>query len=366
LSPLAEGLERRIAAEGPITIAAFMAEALMHPTHGYYTKSDPFGVDGDFTTAPEISQIFGELIGLWCADVWRQLGAPEEIALAELGPGRGTLMADALRASAVLPAFREAVSVHLVEASPFLRSRQAQALAAFSPTWHETAASLPDVPTLLIANEFFDALPIHQFVFTPNGWRERLVTSVDGVFAVIVSPQATPRERLIDGVVSANAQVGNIAEVCPAALSIMEAMSAKLAQHGGAALIVDYGSVESQARPTLQSVRNHKAHDFLEAPGSADITAHVDFAALVRAAGPQVQCWGPISQADFLSRLGLAERAARLAANATESQIKDIETACHRLIAAEEMGNLFKALAVTVGGTIVPPAFEECTGFNEK
>jgi len=362
LSPLAEGLERRIAAEGPITIAAFMAEALMHPTHGYYAQSDPFGIDGDFTTAPEICQIFGELIGLWCADVWRQMGAPEEIALAELGPGRGTLMADALRAAAVLPAFRKAVSVHLVEASPFLRSRQEQALAAFLPTWHETVASLPDVPTLLIANEFFDALPIHQFVFTSDGWRERLVTSVDGVFAVIVSPQPTPRARLIDDGINANAKVGDMAEVCPAGLSVMEAISAKITQYGGAALIVDYGSMEPRARPTLQSVRSHKAHDFLEAPGSADITAHVDFAALgraaIRPAPPQVKCWGPISQADFLMRLGLAERAARLAANASERQVKDIETACHRLIAAEEMGTLFKVFAISAGGTIIPPAFE--------
>ena len=361
MSPLAIGLERRIAAEGPITIAAFMAEALMHPIHGYYVKSDPFGVNGDFTTAPEICQIFGELIGLWCADIWRQMGEPEEIAIVEFGPGRGTLMTDALRAAAVLPAFKKAVSVHLVEASPFLRSRQKQALAAFSPTWHETVASLPDVPMLLIANEFFDALPIHQFVLTPDGWRERMVTSVDGMFALVLSPQPTPRSRLIDSGVKAHAKVGDVAEVCPVGISIMEAISSKIADHGGAALVVDYGYSEPQARVTLQSVCSHKAHNFLEAPGTADITAHVDFATLgraaVRAVGTGVKCWGPISQADFLMRLGLAERAARLMANATKRQVKDIEAACHRLIEAEEMGTLFKAFAISAGSTIVPPAF---------
>ena len=357
MNPLVVSLERRIAAEGPITIAAYMAEALMHPVHGFYAKADPFGADGDFTTAPEISQMFGELVGLWCAEMWRQLGAPAEIQLVELGPGRGTLMVDALRAASVMPAFIEAVSLHLVEASPALRSAQEKSLRAYSATWHDSIATVPDGPVLLIANEFFDALPIHQFTYTANGWCERLVTSIDGNFSLIVAPHPAPLAGLIPEPMSAIATIGAITEICPAALSLIERISAKIVEFGGAALVIDYGDEQVQARPTLQSLRAHKSHDFLQTPGAADITAHVDFAGLKRAVDPNAECWGPMTQRDFLLRLGLLERAERLRVKATEMQRADIDAACHRLIAPEEMGTLFKALAITAGKANPPPAF---------
>ncbi|HAA91364.1 MAG: methyltransferase [Rhodospirillaceae bacterium] len=357
MNALADSLKRRIAAEGPISIAAFMAEALMHPEHGYYAKADPLGAEGDFTTAPEISQVFGELIGLWCAEMWRAGGAPSKIAWVELGPGRGTLMADALRAAAVLPEFLEAAEIHLVEASPALRRIQEQTLAEFKVAWHDSVATLPEMPALVVANEFFDALPIHQFRYTERGWCEHLVGVANDEFALVVSPDPSPRARLIAGQVTENADIGDVTELCPAAFSIIETISADICAHGGAALIVDYGEEATHPVPTLQSVQGHEPHNFLEAPGSADITAHLDFGALKRAVTRGAECWGPITQRDFLLALGLEARAARLSASATPGQQAAIENACHRLIAENEMGTLFKALAITAGGGPVPPAF---------
>jgi NADH dehydrogenase [ubiquinone] 1 alpha subcomplex assembly factor 7 len=363
VSPLARSIERRIAATGPIPVADFMAEALLHPAHGYYAKADPFGTAGDFTTAPEVSQIFGELIGLWCVEMWQRAGAPASFALAELGPGRGTLMADALRAARVVPDFRAAATVHLVEASPTLRAVQAKTLADAAPVWHETAASLPEMPTFLIANEFFDALPVHQFVLRDGAWRERMVVLAEDAemarFALAETAAPSPRARLIDDAVTTAAEEGDIAELCPAAVSIAADLAGHLAEFGGAALIVDYGDAEPVPKATLQSLRGHARHDFLDDPGSADITAHVDFAALIRAASPVASCWGPLAQGELLERLGLDERARRLGENATEAQRRDLEQACRRLIAPEEMGTLFKALALTPKDAPPPPAFEQ-------
>lgn len=357
MSPLADSLRRRIAAEGPITIAAYMAEALLHPEHGYYAKADPFGAGGDFTTAPEISQVFGELIGLWCAEVWRLNGAPVEVALVELGPGRGTLMADALRAAAVLPAFLDATSVHLVEASPALRAVQKRCLAAHDVVWHDSAATLPEMPSLIVANEFFDALPIHQFRLTEDGWCEVLVDAVGDNFVLTISRQPSPRARLIADSVTNSANIGDVMEVCPAMWSLVEVISAGIARHGGAALIVDYGGAPTGPAVSLQSVRGHEAHDFLIEPGSADITAHLDFAAVKRAVAPGVHCWGPMPQREFLLGLGLETRAAQLAGAASGAQRAEIESGCHRLIAPEEMGTLFQALAITAEDAPAPPAF---------
>lgn len=329
----------------------------MHPEHGYYAKADPFGAEGDFTTAPEISQIFGELVGLWCAEMWRGIGAPAGVGLVELGPGRGTLMADALRAAAMLPEFLDATSVHLVEASPTLRRVQERTLTGYEVVWHDSAATLPELPLLVVANEFFDALPVHQFRFTERGWSELLVSAGEEGFALVVGPAPSPRARLIADSVTENAEIGDVTEVCPAALSLIEAISAGIVAHGGAALIVDYGDEVARPHASLQSVRGHAAHDFLDAPGSADITAHLDFAALKRAAAPDARCWGPVLQREFLLSLGLEARAARLAASATPEQRVEIESACHRLIAPGEMGTLFKALAITAGDGPPPPAF---------
>jgi NADH dehydrogenase [ubiquinone] 1 alpha subcomplex assembly factor 7 len=360
-TPLADLLARRIARAGPISIADFMAEALGHPEHGYYMTRDPLGAAGDFVTAPEVSQMFGELIGLWCAELWRGGGAPKPVRLVELGPGRGTLMADALRAARMMPGFADALSVHLVESSPALEAKQRRTLAGHKVQWHRSLDEVPDGPLLLIANEFFDVLPVRQFQYTPDGWRERMVGLADtgAGFRIGLAPGITSAETLIPADVRAAARPGDIAEICPAGISIMDAIARRIARHGGGALIVDYGHAESAPGETLQAVSRHARLDPLEAPGEADLTAHVDFAALARAAGEAgAAAHGPVPQGLFLSRLGIAERAARLGRDATPEQARDIEAACSRLIAAAEMGTLFKALAVVPRDRPAPPGFE--------
>lgn len=360
-TPLADLLRRRIAQAGPISIADFMAEALGHPDHGYYMTRDPLGAAGDFVTAPEVSQMFGELIGLWCAELWHGAGAPRPVRLVELGPGRGSLMADALRAARMMPGFADALSVHLVETSPILEAMQRHTLAGHAAQWHRSLDAVPDGPLLLIANEFFDALPVRQFQFTPDGWRERMVgLAEDGEsFRIGLAPDGTAAEALIPEGIRAAARPGDVAEVCPAGISMMDALARRIASQGGGALIVDYGHAASAVGETLQAVRRHARHDPLEAPGEADLTAHVDFAALARAAREAgAAAHGPVPQGLFLSRLGIAERAARLARDATTLQAHDIEAAQRRLIAAEEMGTLFKALAVVPQDAPAPPGFE--------
>ena len=361
-SPLTELLRRRIRMTGPVTVADFMAEALGHPEHGYYMTRDPFGARGDFTTAPEISQMFGELIGLWCAEVWRTTVAPRPVRLVELGPGRGTLMADALRAARMAPDFLAAASVHLVETSPVLAGMQRHALAGHDAQWHGSLEEVPDGPALLIANEFFDALPIRQFEQTGEGWRERMVgLDEDGeTFRLGLAPGGTAGEVLIPETVRRTAGKGEIAEVCPAGLSIACAIGERIARHGGAALIVDYGHAVGSAGDTLQALRGHEFHNPLQDPGTADLTAHVDFATLgVAAREGGATTHGPIAQGEFLTRLGIETRATQLLANATPGQVADITAARTRLIDKEQMGYLFKVMAITPPGGTPPPAFEE-------
>ena len=244
MTALHGALVARIARTGPISVADYMTECLLHPTHGYYTTRDPLGAAGDFTTAPEISQMFGEMIGLWLAQVWMDQGAPEEFALVELGPGRGTLMADALRATARVPGFHAGVRLHLVEASPALRARQEAALQGHEVTFHDHPASLPDLPTYLIANEFFDALPIRQFQRAKTGWHERMIGVVDGQLAWGLAPEA-PMEALADRV--ADTQEGQIAEWNASAQALAADFGNRIEALGGAALILDYGD-EGQHR----------------------------------------------------------------------------------------------------------------------
>lgn len=369
-TPLAARLRARIAVEGPLTVAAFMAEALAHPQHGYYMRRDPFGRAGDFTTAPEISQTFGELLGLWCADLWQRAGAPTPVRLVELGPGRGTLLADAWRAVGVLPAFREAARLHLVEISPALRAVQRATLAAAGvpePAWHDALADVPDGPVLLIANELFDALPVHQFLRTEAGWRERLVDADtgdesdedEGGFRFVLARQGAPLAALIPEAVR-SAPVGSIAEVSPAAISLAAEIGGRVAAQGGAALIVDYGPAESGPGDTLQAVRRHRRHDPLADPGEADLTAHVDFATLARAAGEAgARIHGPAPQGAFLRRLGIEARLQALLRRATPAQAADIALGVRRLIAPEEMGTLFKVLAATHPAWPAPAGFED-------
>ncbi|MEQ8398292.1 SAM-dependent methyltransferase [Thalassobaculum sp.] len=358
---VADHLRRRIHAEGPLSVADVMAAALVHPELGYYTTRDPFGAAGDFVTAPEISQMFGELIGLWAAVVWQGMGAPDPVALVELGPGRGTLMADALRASAGVPAFRAATSVHLVEASPALRRHQATRLQGARPRWHDGLDSLPDQPAIVIANEFFDALPIVQLVRDGRNWRERrMAVAADAEeFVWTLAPGASPHAGLLDPRLRERAPDGALAEVCPAGLSIARTLADRLNRFGGAVLAIDYGHGVSAVGDTLQAVRRHRPADILATLGDADLTAHVDFGALGRAVteAGAVQ-HGPVGQGDFLQRLGIEARAEALCRAATTEQGAAVRGACARLIHPDEMGTLFKAVAWTRADAPPPPGFE--------
>ena len=283
MTPLTRILGTRIKLGGPITIAEYMAEALGHPEHGYYRRRDPLGAAGDFTTAPEIGQAFGELLGLWCADCWEQMGRPRPVRLVELGPGRGTLMADALRAATVMPGFRQAIDLHLVETSPTLRARQRQALGDAAPAWHDRFETVPAGPMLLIANEFFDALPVHQFQATAAGWRERLVAleaGGDGFRPALASAPSPAAALIAPNLDPAGLPPGSVVEVAPAGIALAGAIGARLTADGGATVIIDYGHAASAAGDTLQAVRGHRRHPVLAEPGAADLTAHVDFAAL--------------------------------------------------------------------------------------
>jgi len=358
MTPLARHLAQLIAQTGPIPLSQYMALALGHPEHGYYITRDPLGARGDFITAPEVSQMFGELLGLWIADTWLAQGAPAPFTFAELGPGRGTLMADALRALRALPACRDAARVHFVETSPVLRAAQKQRVP--DAIWHDRIEDLPQGPLFLIANEFFDALPVAQFVRTERGWCERCVTlapeSTDGAprFVFALSPVPLASDTLLP-VAMRDAPLDGIAEISPASQAIAETLAARIAAQGGAALIVDYGHMKSAAGDTLQALRAHAWADPLDAPGEADLTAHVDFEALAAAARRGgAEPHGPVTQAAFLLALGIEARAQALKRRASPAQARDIGLALQRLTAPGQMGSLFKVLALTPPGAPVP------------
>ena len=349
-------LKRRIAASGPVTVAEFMRLALAEHGAGYYAMRDPLGSTGDFITAPEISQMFGELIGLWCVDAWERAGAPDPFLLVELGPGRGTLMADALRAAKVRPQLLSAMRLHLVEISRPLREAQEHRLGAFHPLWHDDTTTLPDGPALIVGNEFLDALPIHQFQMTEQGWRERGIDFVNDALAwTLLSPG--PQTGLLQPA-HRRAKPGEIAEVCPAALSLAGALGARMAEDGIAALFIDYGPAASVVGESLQAVKAHRFCDPLDDVGAADLTAHVDFGAIANAAreaGARVH--GAVAQATFLETLGIRTRAALLSAKAGEEDRAAIAQAMTRLIDPRQMGSLFKALAIS------HPDLQELAGF---
>jgi NADH dehydrogenase [ubiquinone] 1 alpha subcomplex assembly factor 7 len=359
MNALGLALAARIRATGPISLADFMAEALTYPSLGYYRLGDPLGASGDFITAPEISQIFGELIGLWLVDAWQGLGRPTPALVVELGPGRGTLMADGLRAARVRPEFGAALNLHLVESSPSLRERQGAALAAAAPHWHEGLETVPPGPMLLVANEFFDALPIRQFERAKAGWCERMIAldETGERFRWVLAPPSPAAAALLSAQ-QRTAAVGAIAEVSPAARGLAAAIGARLVAAPGVALIIDYGYDEASHGNTLQAVRQHAPTDPLANPGEADLTAHVDFAALGQAAtGAGAETYGPVPQGDFLRSLGIEMRVDRLCAHATPAQAEAIRSGVRRLIEAEEMGTLFRAMAITSPGFGPPAGF---------
>jgi SAM-dependent MidA family methyltransferase len=362
-TPLEAEIRRRIAKAGPMPVRQFMALCLSHPQHGYYITRDPLGRGGDFITAPEVSQVFGELLGLWAAEAWRLMREPENVRLVELGPGRGTMMLDALRAVQVVPAFRQAIVLHLVEISPALRARQQQAMAALDvPTfWHDSFDEVPDGPLIILANEVVDALPVNQAIKQFNGWYERVVEiDADGNLAFGISNDVIPLfDRLVPPGLR-DAPIGAIYEWRADNLPL--AVARRLMRERGAALVVDYGHAESAAGDTLQAVGNHAFVDPLKSAGEVDITAHVDFQALAAAAESMgARVCGPLEQAKFLRNLGIDQRAATLRASAPPDKAAEIEGAVQRLLAdgPTGMGTLFKAMGIAHPSLGLLPGFEQ-------
>jgi NADH dehydrogenase [ubiquinone] 1 alpha subcomplex assembly factor 7 len=355
-------IRQRIASSGAIPVARFMELCLTNPEYGYYVTHDPFGESGDFTTAPEISQMFGELVGLWSAGVWREMGSPDLLRLVELGPGRGTMMLDALRALRVAPEFLDVIVVHMVEISPALEQRQRQALSDIdnNVAWHRSLDEVPEGPTIILANEFFDALPVNQAVMCADGWHERVI-KVDENDNLRFSIAAEPIP-LFDQFLPSNlrrAKIGEIFEWRPdrAAMDL----GRRVMRSRGAALVIDYGHVESGIGDTLQSVRAHGFTDPLASPGLVDLTAHVDFQSLAHAAERMgVRVHGPIEQATFLNRLGIRARAAALKSGLSSDKAAEIDAALARLTdrSPTGMGQLFKAVAFADPTLGVLPCFE--------
>ncbi len=348
-SPLEKEIRRLIAVSGPMPIARYMSLCLAHPQYGYYVTRDPFGAGGDFTTAPEVSQIFGELLGLWTLSVWRMMDEPDTINLIELGPGRGTMMRDALRAAKVLPKFRQALSVHMVEISPTLEQLQRNSLSDSDLPlfWHRNLLDVPEGPSIILANEFIDALPVHQVVKQSDGWHERVIgLNANGNFALGLAPDALPQ---FDRFMPKNIKEAPVGAIFEWRNDIHAFDIARRVRDKGAALFIDYGHIESDVGETLQSVNEHAFADPLSAPGAADITAHVDFFIFGQAAesmGAAVQ--GPVTQARFLRELGIDARADALRRGASAEQAANITAAVARLTEAGRtgMGELFKVMAV--------------------
>lgn len=353
--PLEEALRSLIVARGPITVDDYMQLCLAHPEHGYYRARDPIGSAGDFITAPEVSQMFGELIGVWAMLAWTALGCPGRVLLIELGPGRGTLMRDLLRAARSLPGFLRALDVRLVEINPLLRERQAETLgeSGVPVTWHDSITDLPAGPAIVVANEFFDALPIRQFERGPEGWRERCVgIGGDSGLAFVDVPAQGDRIPAW----ALQLPQGAIVETSPGREALARAIGERLARDAGAALVIDYGHARSAAGDTLQAVIRHAYADPLESPGAADLTSHVDFEALAAAfvrggARPH----GPLTQGAFLQALHIGERARVLKAKLDPAGQSLLDKSLWRLVNEDGMGHLFKVLLAT--GRISPAPY---------
>jgi SAM-dependent MidA family methyltransferase len=369
ITPLDAEIRARIVRDGPMPVADFMALCLCDPQHGYYTSRLPFGARGDFVTAPEISQMFGEMIAVWAVEAWLAMGMPDPVALVECGPGRGTMMADILRATR--PAtFRKALRVHLVETSPGLQARQQETLRDVNDLsefhrraginevplhWHAGIDDVPAMPSIIVANEFFDALPVRQAERRPDGWHERMVT-VDASSALAVTFAPEPMSG--SGLTQLPAQIGEVFEWRPQDVATA---IARRAVAGGVALVIDYGHVKSATGDTFQAVRSHRYASPLAAPGLADLTAHVDFEALGRAAQEAGACvHGPVEQGTWLKRMGIEVRAAMLEANASKMKSIDIAEDLLRLTGTgpDQMGALFKVVAFSA------PAIKQLPGFE--
>ncbi len=351
---LGDLIDMQLTQDGPMSIATYMTLALTHPRSGYYTGKDPLGGKGDFITAPEISQMFGELIGFFLVNLWQQMSEPKSFTLLELGPGRGTLMQDALRVAAKADGFLDACHLQLFEANPTLKAQQAERLGTYNPYWASEIDAVADDPLLVVANEFFDALPVRQFVKAQDGWHERQVGLRDGKRAFGLNPTPIPDSAMPEGV--RDAPPGEIYEVSLAAADVMQKLGRRIATQKGAILAIDYGYETTQTGETLQAVSRHAFVDPLASPGEVDLSAHVDFGALSRvASGLGLRVEKLATQRDFLGGLGIVERATALA-RANPGQMDAIGTALRRLTAPEEMGTLFKVFC-THSGDIEPLGF---------
>ncbi|HEV2300354.1 MAG TPA: SAM-dependent methyltransferase [Stellaceae bacterium] len=360
MTSLGERLDRRIRSEGPLSLSQFMALALHDPEAGYYARRQPIGREGDYVTAPEMSQVFGELIGLWCAELWTRMGRPDPVMLAELGPGRGVMAEDLLRAAAAVPDFRRALRLHLVEASPVLRAEQERRLGRAEPRCVASLDELPPGPLLVVANEFLDALPIRQLRRGREGWSERLVgLDADGRRVFVGGPASRAAGLLVPERLRRTAEPGSVVEICPAALALAALLGERFAREPGAALFIDYGYGEARAGATLRAFRRHRAVSALDEPGEADLSAAVDFAAFAeaaRAAGAAVS--GPVTQRQFLLALGVEMRLAALAKGASPEVRARLEAGVARLIDPGDMGVLFQAIAVS------SPSLAPAAGFE--
>jgi NADH dehydrogenase [ubiquinone] 1 alpha subcomplex assembly factor 7 len=359
MNALEKEIRALIESEGPLPVSRYMSLCLGHPLHGYYMTRDPFGTAGDFVTAPEVSQMFGELLGIWCAEVWRIIGEPRPARLVELGPGRGTLLADLLRAAKVVPEFRAALELHLVEISPALAEQQRNTLgsAGGAAQWHRSVDTLPEGPLIAIANEFVDALPIDQFARTDDGWHERKIGVRDDrlVFALDAVPA-----RIADGPLPADVPAKPGAVLERRDLTPIRELARRLAANGGAALVIDYGHLRSAFGDTLQAVRAHRVADVLENPGETDLTAHVDFEQLgATAMQAGLRTFGPVSQGDFLRTLGIRLRADNLKRGTDAKTARLIDDAVARLTdPSPGMGELFKVLAFAHPELSASPGFD--------
>jgi len=356
---IADRLRDRIRQTGPMSIAAFMTEALFDPRDGYYATKDPIGAGADFITAPEISQMFGELMGLWAAQSWMDMGKPAAFQLVELGPGRGTMMADALRAARTVPGFMDAAHVVLIEASAALKAVQAQTL---GPTgaqirWVDRLESVPPGPAIVLGNEFLDCLPVRQAIRRGDDWHERMIgLDADAAFIFVLGPPLGADADLIPDRLR-DAPEDSLVELRPGDRQVVDALAARFADAPGRALFIDYGPATSETGDTLQAVKAHKKVPPLEAPGTADLTARVDFeslAAAARAAGLAVS--GPVTQGDFLIGLGLEARAAALCQAAPDKRAV-FARQVWRLTDSEQMGTLFKLVCLDADGLPAPPGF---------
>ena len=363
MTEIRERLIRRIRSEGPVSIAAYMAEALFDPREGFYATRDPIGAGADFITAPEVSQMFGELIGLWCVEAWRGMGAPDPFHLIELGPGRGTMMSDALRAARLDEGFARAARVHLVEASPALKNVQAQTLASapFQIGWADALEDVPAGPSIILGNEFLDCLPLRQFVKHGGEWRERLIgfaPDTDDTLAFVLSH--APASALEIEQIAAplrDAPEGALVETRPGDASLVDAIARRFRADPGRALLIDYGPADSETGDTFQAIKSHEKVDPLTDPGKADLTARVDFGALKRAAeAAGLSASAPVEQGAWLTALGIEQRAAALSMSGKADRGLIVRQ-LHRLTSDDQMGTLFKAMCLSAPELPSAPGF---------